>query len=499
MRRHLFSLALIAILALGGLTAALVTGSSPHLGLDLQGGISVVLAPTDEGDTEDLADRLDQAVEIIRQRVDGLGVAEPEVTRQEDAIVVDIPGVDDRDRVLELLGSTAELRYRPVLAQVPAETFFEEETAGEDEETAEEGGEEGDDATEPPELTDPDDDDPAEVVYFEHQEEGEDGELVDYVYTLGPMVATGEIIDTAQASLNQGQWFVAIKFRSGEEGVDQFNQAAAVCFNQLPAECPTGRLAIVLDSEIQSAPGINADSYERDAVIEGSFSEGEAKDLALALRYGSLPVELERQSVNTVSASVGEDSLRAGIVAGVVGLALVALYMMVYYRALGAVVIVGMGLWAGLMYAVVSWLAETQGLALTLAGVTGIIISVGVTVDSYVVFFERLKDEVKLGRTIRTSADRAFKRAFKTILAANTSTLIGAAVLWWWTVGAVRGFAFFLGLSSLLGLLVTLTFTRSAVSLVARNRFFSEARGVGLAGALSSPSVAAATEGGARP
>lgn len=488
MRRRLFPLVFIVVLATAGLTAALVTRSSPHLGLDLQGGISVVLAPTDDEDDEDLGSRLDQAVEIIRQRVDGLGVAEPEITRQDDAIVVDLPGVDDRDRVLELLGSTAELRFRPVLDQVSAEDFH---SAAEDGDEAEEEGE-GDEAEEdqPQELTAPDDDVPEEVVYLEDK----DGEIV---YTLGPMEASGEIVQRAQASLDEvGQWYVGLTFRSGEDGIDQFNEAAQICFSGLP-ECPTGQLAIVLDAEVQSAPSINEPTFDRSgATISGEFGEREAKDLALVLRYGALPVELERQSVDTVSASVGEDSLDAGIVAGIIGLALVALYMMAYYRALGVVVIFGMGLWAALMYAVVSWLGATQGLALTLAGVTGIIISVGVTVDSYVVYFERLKDEVKLGRTLRTSADRAFKRAFRTILAANASTLIGAVVLWWLTVGAVRGFAFFLGLSSLLGLLVTATFTRSAVNLLARNRFFSEARGFGLERAVASASAATTSGAG---
>lgn len=493
MRRRLISLILIVAAAAAGLTAALVTRSSPYLGLDLQGGISVVLAPTEEEDGEDLGGRVDQAVEIIRQRVDGLGVAEPEITRQGDAVVVDLPGVDDRERVLELLGSTAELRFRPVLATQPAEEFFAEEEPPEGEEEAEE-------PEDPKELTAPEDDDPEAEVYFEFEREEPDeetGETVttDYVYTLGPMLASGQIVQDAQASLDEaGAWYVGLKFRSGEEGLDQFNQAAGVCFPASQGapdpQCPTGQLAIVLDSEIQSAPGIQQPTFEREgATITGEFSSREAKDLALALRYGALPVELERQSVDTVSASVGDDSLRAGIVAGIIGLVLVALYMMFYYRALGAVVIVGMGLWAALMYSVVAWFGETQGLALTLAGVTGVIISVGITVDSYVVYFERLKDDVKLGRTLRTAADSAFKRAFKTILAANTSTLIGAAVLWYMTVGAVRGFAFFLGLSSLLGLLVTATFTGPAVSLLSRSRFFSEARGLGLVGAVATPTA----------
>jgi preprotein translocase subunit SecD len=254
-------------------------------------------------------------------------------------------------------------------------------------------------------------------------------------------------------------------------------------------------LAIVLDSVVQSSPSISEASYEADSIsISGSFGESEAKDLALVLRYGSLPVELERQSVQTVSASLGDDSLRAGIIAGVVGLALVALYMLVYYRALGLVVIVGLTVWASLLYTIISYLGVAQGLALTLAGVTGIIVSIGVTVDSYVVYFERLKDEVKAGRTLRSSTERAFKRAFRTILAADTSAFIGAAVLWWLTVGSVRGFAFFLGLSTVLDVFVAWFFTRPTVTLLSRSRVFTEMPVLGVARGLAAPAPDPAAE-----
>jgi preprotein translocase subunit SecD len=323
--------------------------------------------------------------------------------------------------------------------------------------------------------------------------QGKDGEGV---YQLGPALATGRIVSSARAEIPPGQWIVALSMKGGADGIDKFNEIAAQC-NPPSATCPTGRLAIVLDSVVQSAPTINEPTYSKDDItISGSFTEGEAKDLALVLRYGSLPVELERQSVQTVSASLGEDSLRAGIIAGVVGLVLVALYMLLYYRALGLVMIVGVGISGALLYSIVSWMGETRGLALTLAGVTGIIVSIGVTVDSYVVFFERLKDEVKVGRTLRTSTERAFKRAFRTILAADISSFLGAAVLWWLTVGSVRGFAFFLGLSTVLDVIVAWFFTRPTVILLSRNRFFTEmpgfgvARGLASSGALARPAVA---------
>ncbi|HEX6165336.1 MAG TPA: protein translocase subunit SecD, partial [Acidimicrobiales bacterium] len=329
---------------------------------------------------------------------------------------------------------------------------------------------------------------------------GADGETV---YVLGPTLATGRIVRTASAEFPQNEWVVALEMRGGEDGIDRFNEIAAQCYLASdPEVCPTGQLAIVLDSVVQSAPTINSPSFAADqiSISGGPFTESEAKDLALVLRYGALPVELERQTVETVSASLGEDTLRAGVIAGFAGLAIVALYMILYYRALGIVVVVGFGVWAALMYTVVSWLGETQGLALTLAGVTGMIMSIGVTVDSYVVFFERLKDEVRAGRTLRSSTDRAFRRAFRTILAANITSFIGAGVLWWLTVGSVRGFALFLGLSTVLGLVVTWFYTRPVVTWLSSSRLFTEMPFLGVARGLAArrpePEIGAAVSGG---
>jgi preprotein translocase subunit SecD len=526
MRRKIWlPLVFIVLLAGGGIIATVASGNSPELGLDLQGGVSVVLEPTSDADDE----QLDQTLDIIRDRVDALGVAEPEITRQGGAIVVQLPGVKNRDRALELVGQTAELRFRPVLANLTgAETTQPEE--GEDggegsTTTTAEGGstatttaggststpegaaglplgesagavQETTTTTAPPTTTTTglpaEGEDGGEVPLTSREDDKADATVIlpgkaegDGPYQLGPSLATGRIVSSASAEF-QNEWVVALSMKGGADGIDTFNGIAAECFNRSQV-CPTGQLAIVLDSVVQSAPNIEQASYERDQIqISGTFSEGEAKDLALVLRYGSLPVELERQSVQTVSASLGEDSLRAGVVAGAVGLALVALYMLVYYRALGLVLIVGVGVSAALLYTIVSWLGETRGLALTLAGVTGIIVSIGVTVDSYVVFFERLKDEVKAGRTLRSSTERAFKRAFRTILAADISSFIGAAVLWWLTVGSVRGFAFFLGLSTVLDVIVAWMFTRPAVILLARNRFFTDMPGFGVARGLAS-------------
>jgi preprotein translocase subunit SecD len=534
-RKILLPLIFIMVVAYGGLAATIAAGNSPELGLDLQGGVSVVLAPT----TDASGEQLDQALEIIRSRVDALGVAEPEITRQGDAIVVQLPGVKNRDRALELVGQTAELRFRPVLqdlsgtgqggddeptsttattapgatdttAPAPTDTTAPAEEAAlglvEGESAAAPLQEPTTTTTAPvvPPTTAPAPvTEPSQIEETPREQDEADATVIlpgledDSLYQLGPTLATGRIVKTAAADIQNGQWLVSLEMRGGENGIDKFNEIAAQCYVQAPDPqvCPSGRLAIVLDSVVQSSPSISEASYDADSIsISGSFGESEAKDLALVLRYGSLPVELERQSVQTVSASLGDDSLRAGIIAGVVGLALVALYMLVYYRALGLVVIVGLTVWASLLYTIISYLGVAQGLALTLAGVTGIIVSIGVTVDSYVVYFERLKDEVKAGRTLRSSTERAFKRAFRTILAADTSAFIGAAVLWWLTVGSVRGFAFFLGLSTVLDVFVAWFFTRPTVTLLSRSRVFTDMPVLGVARGLAAPAPDPAAE-----
>lgn len=544
-RRLLTPLIFILVCAFGGLALTVATDSSPELGLDLQGGVSVVLKPTKETESGEL----DVALEIIRQRVDGLGVAEPEIVRQGNNILVQLPGVKNKDRALELVGTTAELRFRPVLLQIPtgeaAEGEGDEEgvdesttTTAEGATTSTTGGEtttttaatstsegalgggyvEGESAagpiqeptttttvppttttttapggttttTAPPSsieemVTKPEDDLPEASVFLPDKDDTA-------IFQLGPMPAgaTGEIVESAKAELSPtSEWTVSLTLKSGENGIDIFNALAGQCYGGANAQVCNGSVAITLDSVVQSAPTIQEPSYTRDQIqISGNFTEREAKDLALVLKYGSLPVELERETVQTVSASLGEDSLRAGIVAGLVGIALVALYMVFYYRALGIVVILGLTVWGSLLYSIISWLGESRGLALTLSGVTGIIVSVGVTVDSYVVFFERLKDEVKAGRTLRSSTERAFKRAYRTIIAADVASFLGAAVLWWLTVGSVRGFAFFLGLSTVLDMVVAWFFTRPLVTMLSRNRVFTEAPVLGVARGLAAP------------
>ena len=504
------SLILILLLAYGGLAATVAADWSPTLGLDLQGGASVVLQP----DRDVANDVLEQSIEIIRSRVDALGVAEPDISRLGDTIVVQLPGVKDQDRALDIVGQTAELRFRPVLAELPPAGGPDESTTTTTTETAEgestgttaaEGSAEGDTtdgtdttdttaagegdaAAESPDDTVPEGTTPREedlpesnVVLPELDDEGN----VILRYQLGPALLTGRAVGDANARAPQGlggDWQVDIEFTG--DGSGEFNEAAALCFDRGPL-CPTQRLAIVLDGVVKSAPTIQERQFSGQAQITGNFSEQEAKDLALVLRFGSLPVELEPQAVRTVSATLGRDSLNAGIAAGIGGLVLVLLYILFYYRALGLVVMLGLTVWASLQWAVIAMLGESYGLALSLAGAVGIIVSVGITSDSYIVYFERLKDEIRSGKTVRSAVDRAFANAFRTIRTADISSLIGAGLLYWLTVGPVRGFALFLGLATILDLVVAYFFTRPLVALLSRSRFFTEAKHVGLARGLA--------------
>ena len=351
-----------------------------------------MLEPTEEASDE----ALDQTIEIIRNRVDALGVAEPEIARQGDSIVVQLPGVDKQQRALDLVGATAELRFRPVLLQIPGRLEALETTTttagtarpprpprGDDDDHGR-GGDDHDHAPvegqgqrghalpgrrapprprsaattttttagatttrrgepAPRSRSRPGEEDLPEATVV-LAELDDDGENVEHTYQLGPSQATGEIVADADAELDpNGQWRSPLEMKGGADGIDQFNAIAAQC--SPPSEtCPTGQLAIVLDSVVQSAPDDpdTRASRRTTSSISGSFTESEAKDLALALRYGSLPVTLEPQTVQTVSPTLGEDSLKAGLAAGLLGLALVCVYMIFYYRALGIVVVLGL-------------------------------------------------------------------------------------------------------------------------------------------------------------
>ncbi len=303
-------------------------------------------------------------------------------------------------------------------------------------------------------------------------------------YLLGPVPSTtiegekvflvGSAIDSAEAVNTGFEAVVSLSMKEGDAGIRLFNTVAGQCFGGEPT-CPTRQLAIVLDGVVESAPSINAAAFERDAIqISGAFTQERAEDTALVLNYGSLPVELEQQQVRTVSASLGSDSLRAGIISGLIGLAFVALYMIVYYRFLGVAALLSLAVSGALLWVLISFFSETgfffSGVTLTIAGVVGLIVSMGVSLDSNVVYFEHLKEDIANGRTLRSAVDRAFPVAYRTIFWADMAALIGAVILYTLTSSSVREFALMLGLASVLDLIATYFFLRPLVRLMSRTQ-----------------------------
>lgn len=496
-RRLVVSLVGVVVVVFGLLIGNLVAGNVPSLGLDLQGGASVTLQP--EGNYD--AKALDVALTIIRARVDSIGVSEPEIIRQGDTVVVNLPGVEDQQRALDIIGKQGQLLLRPVLQAGTVNTGSDTTLPGATtvvDSTLPAASGPGSSriiaaTTIPPTTSSPttvaatqsstpslaeilanqDANDPnASVVLL-----GKNGD----VYSAGPAGASGLVFSNdASAEINNGTWSVVVSLLQGSAGEDIWNALSTRCFNK-DATCPTGQIAIALDGEVISAPVVQQAVFTGGNVqISGSFTEAEARDLAKILEFGAVPVKFSVATVQTVSPTLGKDSLRAAIISGLVGVLLVMLFFFLYYRLLTIVVISGLAISGAFLWSVIAYLSKTNGLALTLSGVAGIVVSIGVTVDSYVVFFERLKDELVSGKTMRGAAQRSFTSAWRTILAADTVSFIGAIILWKLTVGSVRGFAFFLGLSTLTDVFVAYLFTRPAILLLARSKFMASRNVLGV-------------------
>ena len=493
MRRSLLASVVASTLAcLGMLGAAVGLGWSPHLGLDLEGGLSVVFRPARAVSNA----TLQTVVNIMSERVNALGVSQPNITTQGKDVVVQLPGVKDASQILAEIGTTAQLFFRPVLCGAPPYspprgprgtpakvayrvpptcsapyryTSAYYDTATQNYNIPSQYAEDPSYAAYPSTP-------PGSDQRYEHENVifPTNGQGFARRYVLGPVLAKGTIIKSAYPSLDSqtGQWVVV--FNLTPQGSTVFNRIASTYYQQLVAND--------LDGRIISAPVIQSTNFPGSGQISGSFTQQSATTLALQLQYGALPVQLNRQTVTTVSPSLGKSSLRAGLLAGLLGLLLVMGYTIFYYRALGIVVVLGLLTTAAFLYGFIALLSNSSlGLTLDLSGVTGLIVSVGITVDSYIVYFERLKDEVRAGRSVRASVDRGFKSAFRTILSADAVSFIGALVLWLLSVGAVRGFAFMLGLSTLVDVATAYAFTRPLVILLGRNRLFTSARHLGVA------------------
>jgi preprotein translocase subunit SecD len=547
------------------LGATIAAGHTPLLGLDLKGGVSVVLKP--EGTASKA--QLDQAVTIIERRVNGLGVSNSEVNVQGNTVVINLPGIKNSQSALDAIGSTAQLFFRPVYCEIPAYAAPNSSTtttttapgttsttvrhavtpgsttattapttattksaaaatpgSGPTEArltsavasgtttttpstappTTAAGVGSTTTTTNPPPAPNPakgfttTDCNRSDLASVPSTPAGSDNEhesvilpvdpkafpqSPDLRFLLGPADMTGKAVSDASAVIDTTTGAYSVNLTLTSAGAVEFDKIASqryACYQQNPSNPPPcSQEAFELDGTVESAPTFQASTFNGQVSITGSFTSGQASSLANVLKYGSLPVRFVPQSVQRVTATVGKDSLRAGLLAGIGGLIVVMLYVIVYYRALGLVVLAGLAVGGALLYSIIAALGQSSSpYTLTLAGVTGIIVSIGITVDSYIVYFERLKDEVRAGRSVRQSTERSFSRAFRTVLTADMVSFMAALILYLLTVGDVRGFAFTLGLATLLDVFVAFFFIRPAVIFVGRRRSLTENRFLGI-------------------
>ncbi|MHA7156049.1 protein translocase subunit SecD [Arthrobacter sp. TMN-50] len=463
---------------------------NPKLALDLEGGTQMILAPQVQGGSDEITEeQLDQAVEIIRQRVDGSGVAEAEINTQSGRnVIVSLPGIPDAE-TRELIQASAQMEFRPVLFGGPGQAPAAETPTPEEElpvPTAEPT-----DASDPNwitgellsefetlDCTSPAALEPAEEAAPPDEpmvacEPGTQGK-----YILGPVEVPGTDIDTADFGMQrspQGQalntWAVNIQFNA--EGSQTFREVTERLF-ALGQGDPRNQFAIVLDGTIISAPTTNAVIPDGRPSISGSFTEESAAALAEQLKYGALPISFEIQSEQQISATLGADQLRLGLIAGIIGLILVAVYSIFQYRMLGLVTIASLVVAGLLTYLAICILGWTENYRLSLAGVAGLIVAIGQTADSFIVYFERIRDELRDGRGLVSAVENGWRRAKRTVLASKAVNLLAAVVLYFVAVGNVRGFAFTLGLTAVADLIVVFLFTQPVMRLLARTKFFGE-------------------------
>ncbi len=376
--------------------------------MDLQGGISLILTAEEGTDSE----LIEQAVNIMRSRIAAFGdVQEPEISISgENSVLVQLPGITDQEKAIEAVGTTGLLTFRPVLdsslsiGYSPALEIIENP---DDPENPTINAPEGvDDLTG---LTI--NDDPNKVSYLLSLSGG-----YPVIYELGPAVLTGNDISDALAVYPQNEWIVQLVFK--DDSADKFTELT----KQLASLTGEQRkLAIVLDSQVISAPGIALDVNPNvgitggtAAISMGNADQGQsANNLAVVLRYGALPVSFERSSIQKVSASLGENTLKLGLEAGLVGLIIVSLFLILYYRLNGLIAILGLSSFGMLFYSAISLLGKYQGFTLTLAGIAGVIVSIGLAADSYIVTFEKFKDELKIGRSFQYASEKSRNRSLE--------------------------------------------------------------------------------------
>ena len=530
-RSLIFLLAIIV-----GLTGLITLGVyrsdatwTPKLALDLQGGTQILLAANQNDGKAVTGEQLDQAVSILRQRVNASGVSEAEITTQgSNHISVAIPGKVD-DETLQRIQASAALDFRGVFVEAPATAGVvpeegesiegadgeapadaEAPAAGEapaadtgDAEAAPAGDAdaEADPAAAGDRYPDPLPTDPADQAWLtpalledfaaftctsdsalEVANAPADKPLITcdetgmLKYIVGPVELTGDVITDAVAQQQSiqggggttGLWEVAITMN--KQGAKEFGKVSTRLFGQQP---PLNQFAFVLDGKVLSAPTMNAQILDGRPAISGNFTKESSQVLADQLKFGALPMSFTVQSQEDISSTLGSNQLIGGLIAGLIGLALVVVYSLFQYRLLGTLTIASLGVAAILTYLLLTFFSWRQGYRLSLAGVAGIIVAIGFTADSFIVYFERIRDQLRDGFGITAAVEGGWKRALRTILASDGVNLLAAVVLFVLAVGNVKGFAFTLGLTTIVDVIVVALFTHPMMTLLARTKVYS--------------------------
>lgn len=483
-----------ALVAANGASVAFSNGSwTPKLALDLEGGTQIILAPQLESGQSVSAEQLDQAVGIIRQRVDASGVSEAEINTQgSQNIVVSIPGSPDQE-TLNRIESSAKLEFRPVIVTDAAAVSAIGETPSPSPSDPNAPPLESTPSVSPTDASDLNYVTPALFDTFTNF----DCSTIDALglnvaptdqplvtcdnagtskFILGPVEIAGENISNANAALvpnSQGAvtnvWGVNLEFDG--TGSTQFAEVTTRLNALTGAQ---NQFAIVLDGRVITAPATNNIITDGKAQITGSFTQDTSKALADQLKFGALPIGFEVQSSDVISATLGDSQLQGGLLAGLIGLILVVVYSIFQYRMLGMVTVFSLIIAAGITYLVVTYLSSNEGYRLSLAGVAGLIVAIGITADSFIVYFERIRDELRDGRALGSAIEAGWKRALRTIIASDAVNFLAAAILFILAVGNVRGFALTLGITTIVDLIVVSLFTHPLLQLVGRSKFFSE-------------------------
>jgi preprotein translocase subunit SecD len=458
---------------------------TPELALDLQGGTQIVLEAQTEDGAEPSAEQMQQAVTIIRQRVDASGVGEADVTTQGgNQIVVQIPGQADEE-TRNRIEASAQLQLRAVLFAGDPATEFVGEDGNSTPYPTPDPSLQATPTTSPTNGSDPAWITPALQAQFQSYDCSDpandpanapaaeplitcdvDGTVK---YILGPVELDGSSIDDATFGIqqNNGLWAVNLSFDA--EGTQTFGEISQRLYG---AQAPLNQFAFVLDGYVLSAPSMNGVILDGKPSITGSFTQETAKVLADQLKYGALPLSFTVESSNSISATLGSQQLQIGLIAGLIGLALVAIYSLIVYRALGFIIIASLAVMAVLTYITLCILAWRMGFRLSLAGVAGLIVTIGFTADSFIVYFERIRDELRDGKSITGAVEDGWGRAKRTIYISKSINILAAVVLYILADSTVKGFAFTLGLTTAIDVLIFILFTHPVLQLLARTRFF---------------------------